>query len=119
MATRSNIGIRETDGTVKTIYSHWDGYPQHVGRILLAHYRDEDSVRALIDLGDISELHETLDTVVAYHRDRGEEKATLIVHEPGKFQRGEAYAYVFCVAKNYWYWCDEDELKPLTQEDVT
>jgi hypothetical protein len=119
MATRSNIGIRETDGTVKTIYSHWDGYPQHVGRILLAHYRDEESVRALIDLGDISELHETLDKVVAYHRDRGEAKADPIVHETGEFVRGEDYAYVWDVTEGRWYWCEDDNnLKVLMPWDT-
>jgi hypothetical protein len=118
MATRSNIGIRETDGTVKTIYSHWDGYPQYVGRVLLTHYTTEQDVRGLLDLGDISELHETLDKVVAYHRDRGEEKAELVVYAPGTFERQEAYAYVYDVDESRWYWCEDKELTVLTQEDV-
>ena len=27
MATRSRIAIELSDGTVKSVYCHWDGYP--------------------------------------------------------------------------------------------
>lgn len=118
MATRSNIGIRERDGVVWTIYSHWDGYPQYVGRVLLTHYTTEQAVRDLLALGDISELHPTLDAVVAYHRDRGEEKAEPRTYAPDTFSLAEQYAYVWDVSEGRWYWCDEEELKVLTQEDV-
>lgn len=118
MATRSNIGIRETDGTVKTIYSHWDGYPQYVGRVLDTHYTTEQHVRGLLALGDISELKPMLHEVIAYHRDRGEEKAELVVYAPGEFVRHENYAYVWDVAESRWYWCEDEELKVLTQEDT-
>lgn len=118
MATRSNIGIRETDGTVKVIYCHNDGYPQHVGRVLLADYTSEVAVRELLALGDISSIGSTLDKVFAYHRDRGEAKADPIVHESGEFVRGEDFAYVYDVAESRWYWCEDSELKVLTQEDV-
>jgi len=29
MATRSNIGIVNEDGSVTGIYCHWDGYPEN------------------------------------------------------------------------------------------
>ncbi len=29
MATRSNIGIVNDNGSVTGIYCHWDGYPEH------------------------------------------------------------------------------------------
>lgn len=118
MATRSNIGIRENDGTIKTIYCHNDGYPEHVGRILLADYTSESSVRELLALSDISSIGSTLDKVFAYHRDRGEEKADLFVYEPGEFTRQNDFAYVWDVAEGRWYWCEDEELKVLTQEDV-
>ena len=60
MATRSTISMREFDNTVKTIYSHWDGYPSHNGKLLLEHYTDLNKIRELINLGDISVLDEHL-----------------------------------------------------------
>lgn len=56
MATRSNIGILNEDGTVTAIYCHWDGYPEGVGLTLVNHYQDEDRVRELLSLGSISYL---------------------------------------------------------------
>jgi hypothetical protein len=64
MATRSSISIvseRTENGKGKTIYSHWDGYPSHNGRILLEHYQDAKKVKALIKLGDISSLAENIE----------------------------------------------------------
>ena len=64
MATRSSISIvseRTENGKGKTIYSHWDGYPSHNGRILLEHYQDSKKVKALIKLGDISILAENVE----------------------------------------------------------
>lgn len=87
MATRSRIGIEQADGTVKSIYCHWDGYPKGVGKTLVEHYLMRDKVESLIALGDISSLGEQAEPTgrvphsfnspedgitVAYHRDRGE-----------------------------------------------
>ena len=54
MATRSSISIvseRTENGKGKTIYSHWDGYPSHNGRILLEHYQDPKKIKALNNQG--------------------------------------------------------------------
>ena len=90
MATRSRIGIENQDGTISSIYCHYDGYESGVGAVLKNHYTDRGKVQSLIDLGDISSLGErvaplvntnemlhTFDNpipgiTVAYHRDRGE-----------------------------------------------
>lgn len=58
MATRSRIGIVNEDGTVSSIYCHWDGYPDHNGKLLTTHYTDREKVKALIELGSISSLGE-------------------------------------------------------------
>lgn len=83
MSTRARVGIVEPDGSVTSIYTHWDGYPDHHGPILLNHYTTEERVRALLALGDLSSLAENIgekhdfnnrpDGVCnAYGRDRGE-----------------------------------------------
>ena len=54
MATRSRIGLQLADGSVLSAYSHWDGYPEWMGRILRTHYNSKEKVAALIDGGDMS-----------------------------------------------------------------
>jgi hypothetical protein len=56
MATRSTIALEFADGTVHQVYSHWDGYLDHNGRILQNHYLDPFKLRDLIDMGDLSSL---------------------------------------------------------------
>lgn len=86
MATRSRIGIQDESGVVRSIYCHWDGYPDGVGATLKEYYSNRQKLNMLINLGDISILGENVATVdehsfnnpkegvtVAYHRDRGEE----------------------------------------------
>lgn len=91
MATRSRISIQNENGSIESIYCHWDGYPSYNGSLLLNHYANEKKIRELISLGYISSLYENVnptddmthsfdnpqkDVVIAYHRDRGEEHTT-------------------------------------------
>ena len=54
MATRSRIGIQLNDNSVLSVYHHWDGYPEWLGRILKTHYNTKEKVADLIDGGDMS-----------------------------------------------------------------
>lgn len=56
MSTRGRIGILNDDGTVDSIYCHYDNYLSHNGKILLQHYTLPAKVAELIALGDISSL---------------------------------------------------------------
>ena len=84
MATRGNIAIVNEDGSITSIYCHYDSYPEYVGKILLNHYNDVGIINKLMELGDLSSLGEHLyaaghtwsvpieGVCVAYGRDRGE-----------------------------------------------
>jgi len=83
MSTRARIAIALPNGKFKSIYTHWDGYPEHHAPILLGHYATQDKVKALMALGDLSALREEIGEVhdfdqrghnmcTAYGRDRGE-----------------------------------------------
>lgn len=54
MATRSAIGYQLPSGKIKSVYCHWDGYPQHHGPILESRYNSIQAVRELIRPGSIS-----------------------------------------------------------------
>lgn len=55
MATRSRIGIVNKDGSITSIYNHFDGYPQGVGIQLALNYGEKEAKR-LIKLGNRSSL---------------------------------------------------------------
>ncbi len=111
MATRSNIGVLNPDGTVTGIYCHNDGYPEHHGPILTRCYTTEIKVRRLLALGALSSLGRSIGEkhpfdracidfkgqCNAYHRDRDEAGPRILtwpsVDDYAK--RNEGYAYLF------------------------
>lgn len=56
MSTRATIACRQDDGRYAAIYLHFDGYPEHAGKILDTHYSELTSVHALIAGGDIRSI---------------------------------------------------------------
>lgn len=117
MATRSRIAIEHPDGSIESIYCHWDGYPEGNGVILCEHYQDRKKVEDLIGLGSLSylqaEVHPTgphsfekpqTGVTVAYHRDRGEELHKAVRHASrlGYFGSDfEEFGYLF-TKENEW-----------------
>jgi hypothetical protein len=72
MATRSRIGIVNLDGTIDSVYCHFDGYLDGVGDTLLTFYNNETSIHELLSYGDMSGLHDTIEATVFYGLDRSE-----------------------------------------------
>ena len=54
MSTRGRVGLELADGSILSIYSHYDNYPEWAGRILRTHYNTLEKVEALVDGGDVS-----------------------------------------------------------------
>ncbi len=97
MSTNARIGIDNGDGTVTSIYTHWDGYPTHHAPILLESYVTEQHLRQLLALGDVSILDHAIGEkhdfdmhyqeraklgpwTVFYGRDRGENDVDARTH---------------------------------------
>lgn len=127
MSTRSAIGIKEAD-IIRSIYCHWDGYPENNGKILYKYYNSKEKVEELLKLGDLSSLHENINppegvkhdfnepaenTCVFYHRDRGEEfQGEIITHDRESMRKAFGwceYGYVYDTEKNEWYYYDLHE----------
>jgi hypothetical protein len=104
MATRSRIGIQLSDESVLSVYHHWDGYPEWLGRILKTHYNTKDKVAELIDGGDMSTCWND-NNEPEYYTDRGEEYNPPRL-DANKYDylcgnnSGEEYAYLF--VNNEW-----------------
>jgi len=102
MTTRSRIAIENQDGTVTSIYCHWDGYLSGVGKTLFEHY-DREKTEKLMELGDISALDESTESTIAYHRDRNEDlNFTTFPNVEDLFENGfgSVIEYVYCLTKD-------------------
>lgn len=61
MSTRATVGIINKDGSIDSIYNHFDGYPSGLGDTLYKYYKDEQKVREMIALGDTSSVGDTIE----------------------------------------------------------
>ena len=104
MATRGRIGLELADGSILSIYSHYDNYPEFVGLKLVEHFNTKEKVQELIDLGDISCLwtnagwnNETLPEVGPLpYSTRGEDcPPRLDANKYDYLADGEEYAYIY------------------------
>ena len=117
MATRSRIGIQLKDNSVLSVYHHWDGYPEWLGRILNTHYNSRAKASELIDGGDMStcwtkdrwtgkqlapyvnENIEAADYGPQYYSQRGEDCPPRYDESKEEFlSNGEEYSYIFTSA---------------------
>lgn len=117
MATRSAIGYLRSDGSIRAVYCHWDGYPEHQLPILTEHYNNLRKVQALIRPGSMSSLRteqlwdSSYDSESgAYHPSR--QAQPLYHHERGNGPWNANGAIPYCQpprtcadlneAKDYW-----------------
>lgn len=119
MSTRSRIAIKNADGTYRSIYCHFDGYPDGVGATLKEHYTDPTKINQLLDLGDISALGSEIgekhdfddrnapqEWTRAYGRDRGEtgidasESPTM--DDLRELTKGSGGEYLYWFANGEW-----------------
>lgn len=119
MATRSRIAIENENGTVSSVYSHWDGYPSNNGRILMEHYKDRDKLQKLIDLGSLSSLAEEVDITVFYGRDRGEDNVEATTHaDRTAFLRSDVEEYGYLLTKEGVWLMVDGHKKALTRDYI-
>ena len=125
MSTRSRIGMIMEDGTVHSVYCHYDGYPSYNGEILKKYYNTPEKAKELISLGDISTLGKTTDFGLYgedctrdYHRWRNEPiniqvNSDVYDYEAHGYECGEEYIYLFdgkrwtVKGTPRWEWLDD------------
>lgn len=121
MSTNARIGIeRPVGNAVESIYTHWDGYVEHHGPLLLMYWNTREKVESLIALGSLSALgteegqqHDfdaPLEDPIsrgwcrAYGRDRGETDTAPVIHPHDEWpDYGQEYEYLF-TAHSGWLW---------------
>ena len=127
MATRARIGLELKDGSVLSVYHHWDGYPEWLGRILKTHYNGKSLASELIDGGDMSSCwtdERWDDSGVKgvygpqYYSARGDRDSSprLDANKYDYLADGEEYAYLF--VNNEWVCYDRHQFEENTMPTI-
>jgi hypothetical protein len=116
------------NGSVLSIYSHWDSYPEHNGRILRTHYNTREKVEELIDLGDCSSIW--TDSIWGQSRTDGKEYGPepysargedcpprLDANKYDYLAEGEEYAYLFTL-DNEWICYNRHQFEENTMPTI-
>ena len=118
MGTRSRIGIQLSDDSILSVYHHWDGYPEWLGRILKTHYNTKEKVSELIDGGDMSTCWDE-NKLPEYYSVRGENCPPYLDNSIVEYlANGEEYAYIFN-RKGEWVAFDRHEFDDKDPEIVS
>lgn len=88
MGTRSTIARENEDGSIDSIYCHWDGYPSNNGRILLEHYQDLAKISKLLALGNLSSLGPEIGTKHAFNNREGEYQRICTSYSRDRGEKG-------------------------------
>ena len=120
--TRWGIGIEQPNGKIQSTYGHYDGYPQHTGKLLKRIYNSPSKVKQLLKLGKqgISFLDKSMKggkdhsfekpkkgETIFYGRDRGEGGSMMTNwrnRDAVKFNSGEEYFYIYNLKEKKWYY---------------
>ena len=120
--TRWLVGIEASSGKIASTYGHYDGYPEHAGKMLKRYYSNTGKVKQLMKLGKqgISTIDKSMKggkdhsfkdpqkgETVFYGRERGEKgnmSSTWKNRDAVKFKSGEEYGYVWSVKDKKWYY---------------
>ena len=120
--TRWGIGIEQPNGKIQSTYGHYDGYPQHTGKLLKKIYNSPSKVKQLLKLGKqgISFLDKSMKggkdhsfekpkkgETIFYGRDRGEGGSMMTNwrnRDAVKFHSGEEYFYIYNMKEKKWYY---------------
>ncbi len=93
MATRSTIAVVLPNGSIRSVYVHFDGYISGVGKTLLSHWNSQELAEKITSIGDMSILGERINpigehsfdkpelgTCLLYGRDRGKTDSNPITY---------------------------------------
>ena len=104
MSTRSRLGIELKNGSILSVYHHFDGYAEWLGKTLKTHYNTRAKVSELIDGGDMSSCwtqdrwDDSADGSYGaqYYSQRGEDCPPRYDKDLNEYlSDGEEYAYLF------------------------
>ncbi len=109
MGTRSCIGYKGENGKIAYVICRYDGYLEHVGRILEEHYNDMKKVVELLQGGDIASLREDLELTERerpYNYEQLEEYKVKIAEGEGDYLLNGGGEYKYLFDEDKWHLVD-------------
>lgn len=106
MSTHSNINVKVGD-KYHSVYCHFDGYPSFVGMKLVQHYNSQELAEALVALGTMVSIGDTIETSEYFGRDRNETETEYEVRSTPLEE--ESYSYVWDGSEWLVSGCEYDE----------
>jgi hypothetical protein len=103
--TRGQVGIIDKNGKIKSIYTHYDSYPENVLPILKKHYKDAKSVEKIVAKGDSRGLDKPSD--MEFYG--GTKPITSDIGKIDQYMRdirneaGAEYVYLYDEIDQKWY----------------
>lgn len=137
MSTSASIALLYKDGTIESVYCHWDGYPTHTGELLQQFYTTEVEVESLLAHGNISSLgmsignRHNFNERVQRHPTWGPEQTTFYGRDRGEVgqlsrrsrdigswlqKHGQEYNYLFVDGR--WLVSRWDDQEPMTVDEA-
>lgn len=107
--TRGQVGIIDKKGNIKSVYTHYDSYPEWVLPTIKKHYKNAKAVKDLIAKGDNSGL-DAPDKMNFYND--GRKPMAGKVYSMDQYIKlaandgGAEYAYLYDEAEKTWYMID-------------
>lgn len=101
MATNAQIGYIEND-VITYVYLHYDGYPDHTGKILFEEHNTTKKVKELISLGYLESIDKG--EVISFHKDNGydfDKVSPETAHSLNEFTKSE-FNYLFDTKTGKW-----------------
>lgn len=108
MSSNAIVATINPDQTYTSIYCHYDGDPEGVGKSLHAHYNTYEKISNLISYGDASSIEDLIEESTFYFRD---EKEDWEIVKPTNFKeldhllahkKSWMFLYLFD-GKEWWY----------------
>ena len=117
MSTRSAIGFINSNGQFESTYCHYDGYPKHVGKILVEYHNSIDAAREITRGAHIRNFDH--DGTIARYGD-GDGGTEIFASAEEALNNGFDYAYVFNTEQQRWvcYGKDRFPLFHVVEYDI-
>ena len=100
MSTRSFICIEDDEQGYRGIYCHYDGYPKHVGKLLVEFHNSLSAAKAIVHGPQIRNFDH--DGTVVRYGDGTPDDSEVVLGIDDAVNNGFDYAYLFSVQENRW-----------------
>jgi hypothetical protein len=120
MSTRSTISVEHVDGSIESVYCHFDGYLAGVGNTLLSSYNSYDKVKELVSYGDISVLRSDIHRSIFYSRDHSESFRSDLFNSIDEYYRelsSQEFNYILRRVDRVWLYSQDDIFSSMRISD--